>query len=244
MLRNTAEAGGGMFVEAEDPATLKDGINYILREISNRSTSFSVATVSTLQTTSGRAVIVPRFDPNKTAHWDGHLFRFDLYSEFVNACEPKGAGDLDCDGQCVSAFLADQSDSGNDKVRSLVSEAQDGNGTFVRNQAPTQALCSQAPACGTGSCTVSGNASANPFWDAGKELAAQEWKTRKVYTAVDTERRRRRRRRRRHARADDGERRQDRPLPRARHERHRAVGVRRPLQPPRRRRRSRRAPRS
>ena len=66
VLRNTAEAGGGMFVEAEDPATLKDGINYILREISNRSTSFSVATVSTLQTTSGRAVIVPRFDPNKT----------------------------------------------------------------------------------------------------------------------------------------------------------------------------------
>ena len=124
-------------------------------------------------------------------------------------------------------------------MRSLVSEAQDGNGTFVRNQAPTQALCSQAPACGTGSCTVSGNASANPFWDAGEKLAAQELEDPQGLHRGGHRPRRRRRRRRRHARADDGERRQDRPVPRARHERHRAVGVRRPLQPPRWRRRSR-----
>jgi type IV pilus assembly protein PilY1 len=182
VLRNTAEAGGGIFVGAEDPAALKDGINYVIQEISNRSTSFSVATVSTLQTTSGRAVIVPRFDPNKTAHWQGHLYRFDLYSEFVNACVPYGEGDLDCDGQCVSAFLSD--DSGNDSVTSLVSE--DGNGAFVRNEPSDQPLCSQAPACGATQCGVPGNESARPFWDAGAELANQSWKTRNVWTVVDT----------------------------------------------------------
>lgn len=183
VLRNTAQAGGGVFVAAENASMLKDGLNYLLQEISNRSTSFSVATVSTLQTTSGRAVIVPRFDPNKTAHWEGHLFRFDLYSEFVNACVPHGEGDLDCDGQCVSAFLSD--DSGSDAVTSLVSE--DGNGAFVRNEPNDQPLCSQAPACAAASsCGVPGNASARPFWDAGEELARQSWKTRNVWTVVDS----------------------------------------------------------
>jgi type IV pilus assembly protein PilY1 len=182
VLRNTAKAGGGIFVGAEDPTELKDGLNYIMQEISNRSTSFSVATVSTLQTTSGRAVIVPRFDPNKTAHWRGHLYRFDLYSEFVNACTPGGAGDLDCDGQCTSAFLSD--DGGSDLVRSLISE--DGNGSFVRNDDARQATCSQAPRCGAGSCTVPGNEEAVPYWNAGEELAKQSWKERWVWTTVDS----------------------------------------------------------
>lgn len=183
ILQNTATAGNGVFVGAEDPSQLKDGINYIMQEISTRSTSFSVATISTLQTTAGRAVIVPRFDPNKTAHWKGHLFRFDLYSEFVNACTPNGVGDLDCDGQCVSTFLNDDSGT-DDATASLVGE--DGNGSFVRNDPATQPICAQAPGCvASGKCSVPGNAAAVPFWDAGAQLMAQSWRTRNVYTVVD-----------------------------------------------------------
>jgi type IV pilus assembly protein PilY1 len=179
VLSNTAAAGGGLYVGAENPSQLRDGINYILQEISNRSTSFSVATISTLQTTSGRAVIVPRFDPSKSAHWKGHLFRFDLYSEFVNKCTPKGAGDLDCDGLCASTFLQDN--SGTDASVSLISE--DGNGTFVRNEPTNRPICAQAPLCG--SCAVGGTQTAVPFWDAGTELANRSWKARTVWTAVD-----------------------------------------------------------
>ena len=188
VLQNAADAGGGMFVGAEDPASLRTGLQTILQEISTRSTSFSVATISTLQTTSGRAVIVPRFVPNKTAHWQGHLFRFDLYSEFVNDCVPGSTGDLDCDGKCTSTFLQDRPGTLDapltDATVSLVSE--DATGSFVRNEPPDKALCAQATSCtAAGSCSAVGNAAAVSFWDAGATLAARSWKTRKVFTVVD-----------------------------------------------------------
>ncbi len=190
VLRNTALAGNGLFVGAEDPSALKDGINYILQEISNRSTSFSVATISTLQTTSGRAVIVPRFDPNKTAHWRGHLFRFDLYSEFVNSCIPDGPGDYDCDGKCVSTFLVD--DTGSTASVRFVSE-DPATGVFVQNDPPNAPLCDQAPLCAAKGrpCAVPGNVLAVPFWNAGYELSRSDkpdstWKGRTVWTVTDT----------------------------------------------------------
>ncbi len=187
VLQHTAAAGGGIAVAAEDPAMLKERLNQLLQEISTRSTSFSVATISTLQTTAGRAVIIPRFDPNKTAHWEGHLLRFDLYSEFVNGCTPGGAGDLDCDGVCASVFLQDQPTTGSDANRSLIGE--DGTGAFVRNDPPDKALCTQAPACtsstSTTACSKSGSAPAVPFWDAGAKLAARSWKSRSIYTVTD-----------------------------------------------------------
>lgn len=187
ILRNTASAGGGMFVAAENPSELKQGIENIIRDISTRATSFSVATVSTLQTTAGRVVLVPRFLPGKSTHWQGHLFRYDLYSEFVNDCTPFGAGDLDCDGKCQGTFL--QENTGSDGIPSFVSE--DGNGAFVRNDPSTVPTCTQAPACVTAgkSCAVPGSAPAVDFWDAGgdgaNELTTRAWKTRRIYTAVD-----------------------------------------------------------
>ncbi len=184
MLRNAAASGGGMFVGAENPSQLRESLNFLLREISTRSTSLSVASVTSLQTTSGRAVIVPRFDPNKSAHWEGHLYRFDLYSEFVNACTPGGAGDLDCDDKCVSAFLAD--DAGSYGTVSLISEDDSRDGIFVRNDPSGEPTCKAAPSCGT-SCatTTTGSATAVPFWDAGEALKDQSWKDRNVWTVVD-----------------------------------------------------------
>lgn len=195
ILANIASAGGGLFVSADNAEVLKDSIGNIIEYINNRETSFSVATVSTLQTTAGRTVIVPRFEPVKGAHYRGHLLRFDLFSEFVNTCAEKsdgsGAGDLDCDGHCSSVFLQDKD---GDFV------VEDGAGTFVKTDPGNVAACSVAPLCdvasppGGKSCASAAGAEATSWWDAGELLAgepadaptSQKWKSRRVFTVVDS----------------------------------------------------------
>jgi type IV pilus assembly protein PilY1 len=180
LLSNAATAGGGIFVGADNADSLRKGIFAIFTEVNSRSTSFSVATVSTLQTTTGHSVIVPRFDPDRTPHWPGHLTRYEMFSEFVNACTPGGVGDLDCDGACGSAFLQD-------KNGAFVGE--DGNGNFVitDNGHPP---CSQVPECVRlgKTCGTLTNVAATPWWDAADpfKTAAPTWRSRKVYTVTDT----------------------------------------------------------
>jgi type IV pilus assembly protein PilY1 len=181
LLANAAKAGGGIFVPAENTQALKEGFNAIIEEINGRSTSFSVATVSTLQTMSGRAVHIPRFSPGKTAHWQGHLFRYDLYSEFVNGCTRLGPDDFNCDGRCDGSYLMDRDGD-------FISE--DANGAFVKNDPPNKPTCAQAPSCGT-NCAVAGSAPAVPYWDGANawgylpDDANPWWKRRNVWTAVD-----------------------------------------------------------
>ena len=183
ILQNTANAGGGTFVPAEDTTTLKSAFNNIFTQINNRSTSFSTATVSTLQTTAGRSVIVPRFDPSTSQLWRGHLARFDLYSEFVNTCEEtaagNGAGDLDCDGDCTSVFLQD-------KDGDFISE--DTTGVFRKNDPPNLPTCESAPICQAKGrpCATTGSGLADSWWDAGDALVIRSWKSRRVYSVVDS----------------------------------------------------------
>jgi type IV pilus assembly protein PilY1 len=195
ILSATAEAGGGVFIGAENAQVLKEGIATILENINTRDTSFSVATVSTLQTTSGRAVIVPRFEPSKTAHYRGHLSRFDLYSEFVNDCDPKsdgsGTGDLDCDGYCTGVFLQDKPAVAGGTGDFVV---EDSAGNFVKTDPSSKPTCTQAPKCSTApgkSCSVVSSTAATPWWDAGELLAgttsSQKWKSRTVWTVVDSD---------------------------------------------------------
>jgi type IV pilus assembly protein PilY1 len=183
LLQNTAAMGGGFFVGAENAPLLKSGITSILEDINTRSTSFSVATVSTLQTTAGHSVIIPRFSPAKSAHWRGQLYRHELYSEFLNPCietpDGTGAGDLDCDGRCQSVFLMD---SDGDFIQ------EDADGILRKNDPPDQVSCIQAPRCEAAgrACAAPGTASANAWWDAQVPLSQAAWTTRKVYTVVDT----------------------------------------------------------
>jgi type IV pilus assembly protein PilY1 len=197
ILANAAAAGGGLFVAAENPSSLKQGIITVLKEIDGRSTSFSVATVSTLQTSTGHSVIVPRFDPSKAPFWKGHLYRYELYSEFVNECDPastsndplccspNGKGDLDCDGKCVSVFLQDAGDPPGHLDPFFVQEG--GDGFFYRNS-PNTASCAQAPKCAAAgkSCGDISSALAKPWWDAGESLRKTAWRDRKVFTVVDS----------------------------------------------------------
>ncbi|WP_242342607.1 pilus assembly protein [Anaeromyxobacter terrae] len=185
MLQSMSKMGGGAYEAANDAPTLKQALENMFIKISERSTSFSVATVSTLQTTSGQSVIVPRFEPGPPNQrmWQGHLFRYELYSEFINACQETadgtGAGDLDCDGKCMSVFLMD-------KDGDFIQE--DGMGAFRKNDPPDAAPCYQASACSTkgGVCAVAGTGLATEYWDAQKALQLSTWRTtRKVYAVVD-----------------------------------------------------------
>jgi type IV pilus assembly protein PilY1 len=199
ILANAADVGGGLFVSAENPSLLKQGLATILEHINGRSTSFSVATVQTLQTSSGHAVVLPRFEPKDAPFWEGHLYRYELYSEFVNECDPNapatsppccspnGDGDLDCDGACRSAFLQDSGTAGTHKNPYFVQEGKDG--FFYRND-PNTASCAQAPACVAKgkSCAPEPDAAsdaANPWWDAGHQLKKKRWQDRRIFTVVD-----------------------------------------------------------
>jgi type IV pilus assembly protein PilY1 len=182
LLTNTATMGGGFFTGAETPTGLRDAITNILSQIVERSTSFSVATVSTLQTTTGHSVIVPRFDPDKDSmRWKGHLSRYELYSEFLNTCtetlDGSGAGDLDCDGKCASVFLTDSTGA-------FISE--DSDGIFRKNE-PNAPYCIQAPLCAARGkiCGMPGTTPASSWWDAATLLDATAWRSRIVYSVVD-----------------------------------------------------------
>ncbi|ABS24885.1 hypothetical protein [Anaeromyxobacter sp. Fw109-5] len=186
MLESMAKMGGGLFKAADDAPTLRGKLDEALVAINQRSTSFSVATVSTLQTTSGQSVIVPRFEPASPAErmWKGHLFRYELYSEFINECKEtadgSGDGDLDCDGKCLSVFLQD---ADGDFIQ------EDGTGAFRKNDPENRAPCYQAAACKDvegKTCAVAGTGAAKEYWDAQTALQTPSWRSqRRVYTVVD-----------------------------------------------------------
>lgn len=188
LLSNTAKMGGGFFSAAQTPGGLRDALGSALADIVERSTSFSVATVSTLQTTTGHSVIVPRFDPDKDSmRWRGHLSRYELYAEFLNPCvetpDGSGQGDLDCDGKCQSVFLTD-------KDGAFI--AEDSDGIFRKNE-PNAPYCIQAPRCAAigKPCGMPGTTPATSWWDAATVMSAvtdtnpRAWINRIVYSVVD-----------------------------------------------------------
>jgi type IV pilus assembly protein PilY1 len=195
MLKMAATAGGGTYTSADSPKDLVSALNTVMGRVATRATTFSVASISTLQSTVGSAVIVPRFSPvlnpaaNMPLFYPGHLFRFDLYSEFTRGCTPNGTGDLDCDGQCSSVYLTD---ADGDFI------AEDVTGQFFK-LSKKSALCTAAKHCSSG-CSAMTTAPANPFWDT--DVALQHplptgadappagtpdraWINRPVYTVID-----------------------------------------------------------
>ena len=210
ILKHTAEAGGGLFnggtgADVADAKTLKDAIMRVLEDVNTRSTSFGAASLSTLQVATTQGVLVPRFEPARSAHWDGHLFAFDLFSEFTSgACKPAAPatsgplnGDYDCDGKCGSVFLKDRD---GDFIQ------EDGTGAFKKSQTRDRAPCGGGSRCTIANCSGPDLTSpAEPFWDAGAKLAPVKvttdpvsgikteqpnpdhlaWNRRKIFTVID-----------------------------------------------------------
>jgi type IV pilus assembly protein PilY1 len=210
ILRHTAQAGGGLFnggsgTDVTDARSLKDAIMRALEDVNSRSTSFGAASLSTLQIASSQGVLIPRFEPSRNAHWDGHLYSFDLYSEFAGGCSPQDPAtsgppnkDYDCYGKCSSVFLMDADGH-------FIQE--DGTGAFKKNLDRTKAQCGNGSSCPASRCSGPDPAApAKPYWDAGSKLAPVtttidpvsklaiesanpdfklEWWQRKIYTVVD-----------------------------------------------------------
>ena len=87
LLRNTADAGGRAVLRDERRAgSSARRSTSALEDVNTRAVTFGSASVSTLQASASQNVLVPRFSPSKGAAWDGHLFAFDLCSEFTGGC--------------------------------------------------------------------------------------------------------------------------------------------------------------
>ncbi len=212
ILQDTAEAGGGLYNggtggDVSDAKTLREAIMRVLEDVNTRSTSFGAASLSTLQVASTQGVLIPRFEPSRSAHWDGHLYAFDLFSEFASGtcttADPTTSGpangDYDCDGKCQSVFLKD---ADGDFIQ------EDSTGAFRKNVDRTKAACGNGSLCSTAKCSAASTTAARYFWDAGSKLAPVkktvdaatgattyvansefasdlEWSRRKIYTVID-----------------------------------------------------------
>ncbi|HYH94324.1 pilus assembly protein PilY [Hyalangium sp.] len=167
-LRHTAEVGGGLYYTADDAASLKQALLDIITNVQTRATSFSSPAASTLQVRSASVTLIPRFKParNKTAPWQGFLYRFKEGKERLLGCDPANPGvqDLNQDGDCNDTLLLDAEDE-------AIIENDEGN--FIKLLDSQNGIVTPAVA----------------FWEAGERLKAggtQKWMTRKIYTIIDS----------------------------------------------------------
>lgn len=109
ILRRVAEEGGGDFYLADDYSKLEAGLDTMLTQMSRRATSFASASVSSFQVNSDDTGIVPRFRPNRSGDWRGYLYRWNLFSEFVEGVN-KNASEEDPD-DLDDVFLTDVNDN-------------------------------------------------------------------------------------------------------------------------------------
>jgi type IV pilus assembly protein PilY1 len=141
ILTEAAKFGkSGPALRADNAADLQDAVTGAVINIVARSTAFSSTAIQTLEVGTGSTAYVPRFLPSSPADpvWEGHLFRFDLFNEFVANQDKNG------DGKKDGVFLVDRDGD-------IVIE--DDKGNFHKS------LCS------SGVCTPAGPAI--PIWDAG-----------------------------------------------------------------------------
>lgn len=209
ILRHSAEAGGGLYnggMDTDSVASgkeLRDAIERSLEEVNTRSVSFGSASLSTLQAAASQSVLVPRFEPSQKALWNGHLYAFDLWSEFTGGCTvpTSGAsgpsnGDFDCDGKCTSVFLREKGTVAGGVYSPGAFITEDASGAFVRNSPANRAACGSGNRC-LADCATPSTTPATPFWDAGDKLAPVDttgadkaggytaWQQRKIYTVID-----------------------------------------------------------
>lgn len=163
LLRSTAIAGGGRYYAATGSAAVKEALLNILDDINTRNNSFSSAATVAVQTGSNSApALLPRMQPKSGQPWEGRLWRFEQYNEFVETTGTTIA-DLNGDGDNDDIFIVD---SVSPTIGNVVTEAADG--TFVRNNTAVPAT---------------------PFWEANAKLVSDigvnNWNVRNIWTVVD-----------------------------------------------------------
>jgi hypothetical protein len=125
-LRQVAASGGGDYVVADDYATLESNIQDVFMAIVNHSTSFSAASITTVQSSGYTSAFLPRFTPNGGQLWPGTVTRFSLFNEFSAGCTTADQGKVTSanpngDTDCTDVYLTDAN-------KAFVGES---NGDFV-----------------------------------------------------------------------------------------------------------------
>ena len=162
-LQQVAARGGGDYVVADDYATLESNINNVFTAIVSRSTSFSAASITTVQSSGYTSAFLPRFTPNGGQLWPGTVTRFNLFNEFAAGCTSADQGKVDSlnpngNGSCNDFYLTDAKSS-------FIGEQ---NGQFVVLD-NSQKWDAGWPALAGGD----GGVPASPYWEAGQVLTAR-----------------------------------------------------------------------
>ncbi|MGI5860651.1 MAG: hypothetical protein ACOX6T_01190 [Myxococcales bacterium] len=104
LLKSVAQQGGGGYFTAYNGEQLEKALRDVIETVGRRAMSVSAPSLSTVQTKSGSAVVVPRFIPSRDPMWQGELYKFRMFSEFAVDCAEKGKK-RDKTGQLVSEPL-------------------------------------------------------------------------------------------------------------------------------------------
>lgn len=187
ILEEVAREGKGRYLPAQNFEELEAATSEVFQEIIRRSTSFSVAAITTVQTRGSTFAFIPRFLPLQGNIWEGKLFRFKLFNEFSAGCTTgdygaKNAVNPNGNSSCADIYLRDG-------VNDFIGEDSDGN--FLKldtTQAPTP-----PPAITAWPLKVPA-APAVPVWEASDLLATRvraveggaAAEARTIWTVVDT----------------------------------------------------------
>src|SRR5262249_38170101 len=160
-LQQVAARGGGDYVVADDFATLESNIQDVFLAIVNRQTSFSAASITTVQSSGYTSAFLPRFTPNGGQLWPGTAPPLHRFNEFASGCTNADKGKVTSanpngDPDCTDFYLTDAQ-------KNFVGEA---NGQFVVLD-NSKAWDGGWPAKAGAS---DGGVPANPFWEAGDVL--------------------------------------------------------------------------
>lgn len=172
-LEHLAASGNGAFVVASDFATLEKNIEKVFQEIISRSTSFSVAAITTVQTRGSTFAFIPRFRPMQGAQWEGKLLRFKLFNEFSAGClnsdlDAYSSRNPNSNGSCNDLYLRDNNNA-------FVGE--DANNDFVvldNSQTWEGGLPDGGDGWAPKTGADGGSILAEPVWEASAKLTARE----------------------------------------------------------------------
>lgn len=130
LLASAAKVGGGKYFPASGSAAVREALLSILDDINSRNNSFASAAVASVQTgSSSSPALLPRMLPKKGQPWQGQLWRFEQYNEFVEDADLNGDADKE------DVFVVEQ--TATPTAANIVTELADG--TFVKNATTTPA---------------------------------------------------------------------------------------------------------
>ena len=189
LLKSIAQQGGGAYFTAYNGEQLEKALRDVLETVGRRAMSVSAPSLSTVQTKSGSAVVVPRFIPSRDPMWQGELYKFNMFSEFAVDCAETGKkrdklGQLIeeplcvCrEGLCDGLWIVDADGD--------IIATDPNDGAMVKANLNLWDEDTDYFAIKT----TEGGASipARPVWAAGEVLTQRTPMTRTIYTAIDTD---------------------------------------------------------